>query len=147
LQKSALAAFALIVGAIAANTASPALAATAASPLTAGPRITITVSCPGGEHAVDHLGQYDCAADAHARHGSVRERVYQAKNRHRHSRRTRLARHAVPARPAAQAAAESAALAAPRWHNCRFRHHFIWQSPYFHFWNWHHTSHLHWQRA
>jgi hypothetical protein len=137
LQKSALAVFALIVGAIAANTASPALAATAvtaASPLTAGPRITITVSCPGGEHAVDRLGQYSCAADAHARH--------QAKHRHHHARHAQRAAH-----PAAQPATESAVLASPRWHHCRFRHHFIWQSPYFHFWNWRHTTHLRWQRA
>jgi hypothetical protein len=134
MHKSALAVLALLAGALAANTASPAFAATGASPLNTGPRITITVSCQDGEHAVEHLGQYSCAADAHARHqkqdsGKQDSGKREDRTRHHRTRHITLARHTAPA---------------PSWQHCRLRHRALWASPYFHFWNWGHTSHVRW---
>jgi hypothetical protein len=135
MRKSALAVLALLAGAIAANTASPASAATNASPLTAGPKVTITVSCPQGEYPVDYRGQYSCAAAKHAHH--VREVRHVRHVRHaRHGKRSDRTRHH-----------RKLAATAPARDECQCQRHGLWQSPYFHFWNWGHTGHMRWGNA
>jgi uncharacterized low-complexity protein len=145
MHKSALAVLTLLAGALAANTASPAFAASNASPLAASPQTTITVSCQKGEHAVDHQGRYSCLADTRARQEQRAKREQQgAKREDRGTKREgrvrdhgtrhiKPARHTEPVRHTAPA---------PSWRHCWFRHHDLWQSPYFHSWNWRHTHHL-----
>jgi hypothetical protein len=68
--KTVIAALALSAGAVVVSTAAPAFASTGARTLTIGPQITVTVSCPTDEHAVDHDGQLSCVSDVtrHAEH-------------------------------------------------------------------------------
>jgi len=108
--KTVIAALTLSAGAVVVSTAAPAFASTGARTLTIGPQITVTVSCPAHEHAVDHDGQLSCVSDV-TRHDE---------HKARHHAKTK-------AKPAAKPATTSnPPVALPPWQRWPLQHQFGW---------------------
>jgi hypothetical protein len=115
--KTVIAALALSAGAVMVSTAAPAFASTGARTLTIGPQITVTVTCPVGEHAVDHNGQLSCVSD---------ETYRAAEEKHQHQEHK--ARHHAKAKPAAKPTAKDSnpPVALPPWQQWPLQHQFGW---------------------
>jgi hypothetical protein len=120
--KTVITALALSAGAVVVSTAAPAFASTGARTLTIGPQITVTVSCPVDEHAVDHDGQLSCVSDDTYR---ATDDKYRHKARHH-------AKAKAAVKPAASPANPPAAL--PPWQQWPLQHQFGWgyTGPFWH---------------
>ena len=140
--KTVIAALALSAGAVVVSTAAPAFASTGARTLTIGPQITVTVSCPADEHAVDHDGKLGCAGD---------ETYRAAADKHRHSDHKSWAdRHAKPKpRPTAKPAAPvvNPPVAQAPWQEWPLQHEYGWQGGSYSGQSWHdgYDSGHHWR--